>query len=196
MLNRWALTKKEKPCVCFTWLHHLFGSKHAGPLIVRTLALSPALQIANDNSFPSSKVLLVKYCQFTVLFMTNWVSSFRPCLVYKWRFFFLFCLSSHRWYSLTLSVYHNKQDQFGLLLRQVTLEPRKQIDDQLCTFRLDMEPVADVRSVLSLRVAWRYHKQAGACDVVLSQCSHLSFGCSVVLSHVGGHVARVEKKTN
>lgn len=65
MLNRWALTKEEKkPCVCFTWLHHLLGSKHAGPLIVCTLALSPALQIANDNSFPSSKVLLVKYCQF------------------------------------------------------------------------------------------------------------------------------------
>lgn len=63
MCNSRALMKKEKKIKCFIWLSHLFGWKHAGPLIVCTPALSPALQIANDNSFPSSEVLLVKYCQ-------------------------------------------------------------------------------------------------------------------------------------
>lgn len=55
--------KKEKSFDGFILPCHLFGSKHAGPLIVCILALSPALQIANDNSFSSSQVLLVKYCQ-------------------------------------------------------------------------------------------------------------------------------------
>lgn len=82
----------------------------------------------------------------------------------------------------------------GLPLRQVTLEPRKQTEDQLCTFRLGVEPVGDVRSALSLGAARRWRDQAGACYGVLSQCSHLSFECSGVLSHVCGHVTRVGKK--
>lgn len=108
--------------------------------------------------------------------------------------FFLFGVPSHRWYSLTFSVYHDQSDKPGLLLRLVTLEPRKQINHQLCIFRLGMEPAADVRSALWLRAAWRNHNQAGACDGVWSQCSHLSFECSAVLSHVCGHVARVGGK--
>lgn len=96
MLNRWALMKKEKPYVCFIWPHHLCGSKHAGPLIVCTLALSPALQIANDNSFPSSEVLLVKYCQS---WSSSWLTGnlpFSPVLYINGDF--LCWVPSHRWY--------------------------------------------------------------------------------------------------
>lgn len=99
--------KKEKPYVCFIWPHHLCGSKHAGPLIVCTLALSPALQIANDNSFPSSEVLLVKVLSIMVLLMTNWEPSFQPCLVYKWRFSVLGPITQMI-LTLTFSVYHDE----------------------------------------------------------------------------------------
>lgn len=34
------------------------------------------------------------------------------------------------------------------------------------------------------------------CHGVLSQCSHLSFECSGVLSHVCGHVTKVVKRKN